>query len=471
MKWNSIVVKLGFSILLIVLAVLLPLSFIMNQIFTGFYFNNTQERINNLSERYATSISSLDKEEFLGMFETLGILTGQQILIVDDQGTIVANSGLPSLPEGQRIAEPSVALLKKRSTVQEMYTDSKIDKRFLSVGKPIFSGEEFIGGIFVLEPVEEMYQSVDMIEKAMILAGIGALFLAIGFIFIVSRKLSNPLLEMEKATRKIGKGDLQIRVEASSKDEIGSLAAAINDLAIELDRFRSNRREFFADISHELRTPITYLEGYANVLENELYQNEEEKKQYLKIIQQEANRMSKLVEDLFELSKLEEGRLPLNFEEVDVLEVTENVVFKMKIKAEEKGIKLELDRTIELPNIYADGFRMEQILINLVDNAIRYTETGKIRVHLTKEHKAIRISVTDTGGGIPVEDLQYVFDRFYRVEKSRSRELGGTGLGLAIVKQLVELQNGSIEVNSKVGEGTAFHLTFPVEKRDENEKG
>lgn len=307
MKWNSIVVKLGASILLLVLAILLPLGFIMNQIFSGFYFSKVQEQIDDLSSRYADSINSLDIQH-LKMFELLATMTDQEIIIVNDQGIVVANSGVPSLPKGEKINSDEFILLANNSIIQSEYYDKTNNRRYLSTGRPISSDNVFIGGIFVLASIEDMYQSVDMIEKSVILAGTGAIFLALGFTFILSRKLSNPLLEMEKATRKIAKGDLNTRVSKGTKDEIGSLATAINDLALELQRYRSNRREFFANISHELQTPITYLEGYANALANNLYQSEEEKTQYLQIIQQEASRMSKLVNDLFELLKWRKGR-------------------------------------------------------------------------------------------------------------------------------------------------------------------
>ncbi len=466
MKWNSIVVKLGASILFLVLAILLPLGFIMNQIFTGFYFNKVQEQINELSSRYASSITSLEEKDIIHMFELLATMTDQEIVIVNEQGIVVANSGLPSLPKGERINADDLSLLVSDALVQKEYYDKISKRRYLSVGRPIISQERFLGGIFVLVSVEDMYQSLEIIKKSVVLAGTGAVFLAFGFTFIVSRKLSNPLLEMEKATRKIAKGDLNTRISSSTKDEIGSLATAINDLAVELHRYRSNRREFFANISHELRTPITYLEGYANALENNLYRTEDEKRQYLQIIQQEAGRMSKLVQDLFELSKMEEGKLALHFEEIDLIEVVENALLKTKIKAQEKRLQLEFNKVYHLPAIYADGLRMEQIVINLIENAIRYTEKGTINIKLTSDPDRVKLTVEDTGIGIPNEDVPYLFERFYRVEKSRSREFGGSGLGLAIVKQLVELQNGTISVKSDVGKGTCFELTFPISKGD-----
>jgi signal transduction histidine kinase len=466
MTWNSIVIKLGASILTIILIVLLPLGFIMNQILSGFYYNNVHEELNDLSSRYANTITSVKDEDILRMFEILADMTDQEIIIVDEKGTVVGNSGFPSLPKGLGIQE-ELSKLENNSVVQKEFYDEQTDKRYLSVGQPIFTNQHFIGGIFVLASVEEMYQSIEMIKNSIILAGIGAIFLAIGFTFIVSRKLSNPLLEMEKATRKIAKGDLNTRVSVTSKDEIGSLSNAINDLAFELQRYRLNRREFFANISHELQTPITYLEGYANVVENKLYKTEEEKNQYLQIIQQEAKRMSSLVNDLFELSKLEEGKLHLQFEEIDLIEVVENAVSKTKIKAEQKELKINFSSAQQVPSIYADGLRMEQILINLIENAIRYTKKGSIIISLSRYSDKVMIRIKDTGIGIPSEDIPFLFERFYRVEKSRSREHGGTGLGLAIVKQLVERQNGNIQVKSEVGKGTSFELTFPIYKGEQ----
>ncbi|WP_019414670.1 ATP-binding protein [Paenisporosarcina sp. TG20] len=463
MKWNSIVVKLGTSILLLVLAILFPLGFVVNQLFSEFYFNKVQEQVDEASDRYANSINSLDEQQ-LEMFELLASVTEQEIVIVDEQGTVVANSGIPSLPKGGSIRSDELDELEKKLVIQSEYYDDIDNSRYLRTGKPIYSESQLIGGIFVLASVEDLYQSLGLIKRSITLAGIGAVFLALGFTYILSRKLSNPLLEMEKATRKIATGDLNTRVSSGSNDEIGSLATAVNDLAVELHRYRSNRREFLANISHELQTPITYLEGYANALENNLYQSEEEKKQYLQIIQLEASRMSKLVRDLFELAKMEEGKIALVFEEVDLVEVVENALLKTRMKAQAKEIQVEFNQSYDLPSIDADGVRMEQVLINLIENAIRYTENGQVKIQLTSFSDTIKVMVEDTGIGIPPEHIPFLFERFYRVEKSRSREFGGTGLGLAIVKQLVELQGGTITVNSKVGKGTCFELEFPVAK-------
>lgn len=463
MKWNSVVVKLGASILLLILVILLPLGFVVNQTFSNFYFNKVQEQVEEASERYANSIDSLDNQQ-LEVFELLASVTEQEIVIVNNQGAVVANSGVPSLSLGENLRSNEFDVLTNDSVIQSVYYDEDNNNRYMNIGRPIYSGNELIGGIFVMASIEDLYQSLNLIKKSIILAGVGAVFLALGLTFILSRKLSSPLIEMEKATRRIATGELDTRISNESKDEIGSLAAAINDLAIELHRYRSNRQEFLANISHELQTPITYLEGYSSALENELYRNEEEKKQYLQIIQQEASRMSTLVKDLFDLSKMEEGKIALVFEEVDLVEVVENAMLKTKMKAQEKGLQLNFTQSHDFPSIEADGLRMEQILINIIENAIRYTESGIVKVKLSSDLDTVKVQIEDSGIGIPQEDIPFLFERFYRVEKSRSREFGGTGLGLAIVKHLVELQGGTISVESQIGKGTCFELKFPVAK-------
>lgn len=466
MKWNSIVVKLGVSVLLLVLAILLPLGFIVNQIFSGFYFSKVQEEVEEASERYANSIDSLDEQQF-ELFELLALVTEQEIIIVDEQGVVVANSGIQNVLIGEAIRSEDFVVMTKNVDIRHEYNDDITNRRYLQVGKPIYSADEqVIGAIFVLASIEDLYQSLELIKRAIILAGVGAVFLALGLVFILSRKLSSPLLEMEEATRKIAAGDLNTRVTRGSMDEIGTLAAAINDLAVELHRYRSNRREFLANISHELQTPITYLEGYTSALRNRLYETEEEKEQYLQIIHLEARRMSKLVSDLFELSKMEDGKVALVFEEVNLVEVIENALLKTKIKAQAKGLHLEFNQPYDFPGINADGLRMEQIITNLLENAIRYTENGFIKIKLSTDFGVARAVIEDTGIGIPQEDIPFLFERFYRVEKSRSREFGGTGLGLAIVKQLVELQGGTITVESQIGKGTCFELAFPITRRE-----
>jgi signal transduction histidine kinase len=238
---------------------------------------------------------------------------------------------------------------------------------------------------------------------------------------------------------------------------------AINDLAKELQRYRDTRSEFFANISHELRTPITYLEGYADVLSQGLVEDEFEKKKYLDIISHEAKRLARLVHDLFELSKMEEGKIDLKLESIALSALIHQVVLKVELAIKEKGLEVI---ELVLPNcsIIGDGVRMEQIVLNLLDNAIRYTPTGSVVISLTEENKDILLCIEDSGIGIPEDELPYIFERFYRVEKSRSRQFGGTGLGLSIVKKLVELQGGTIAVSSSLGQGTRFEIRFPSQQ-------
>ncbi|UYG98090.1 sensor histidine kinase [Cytobacillus firmus] len=462
MRWNSITVKLGLAFILFFIVVIFPLGFSINKIFYGFFYNEVENQIDNLSTRYSRSITDIEDEQIINMFERLADLTDHEIFIVNKNGMVIANSGLPSIPKGSVINTPFWEPLKGTGTIKMEFKDSVTKKRYLSIGKPIIINEKFQGGIYVLAPTDNIYTSLDRVRNMLLLAGIGAIFLAVGFTFFLTRKLTTPLLEMEKATRDIAHGHLNTKVIVESKDEIGSLARAINYLAVELNHYQTNRREFFANISHELRTPLTYLGGYTKAIQEGLYQSEEEKSQYLSIIEKETNRMTKLVNDLFELSKMEEGKLDFHFEDIDLYEVVQSAILKTELKAKEKRIEILLEGEEGLPAVRLDGLRTEQIVINLLENAIRYTEYGSITVRLWREKQQIKLTIEDTGSGIPKEDLPYLFERFYRVEKSRSRATGGTGLGLSIVKSLVEFQKGKIYVKSVVGKGTTFVLAFPV---------
>lgn len=469
---NRIVLKLGGTIILLFLIVLLPVGFVVNQVFSSFYYNQVRTETSQLASQYATTIARSPTPMAVSMIEMMAGFSQVKMYIVDDRGVIIANANVPYVTKGSVIPQEEVIALSQGKSIDKEFTDPLRKDRYLVSGTSIRDNHGFYGGVYVVSSVEGINQSLEKVRGMLVISGIGAFFLALGFTYVLSKKLSSPLIQMEQATRKIAKGDLGIRVKAESKDEIGSLAQAINDLAFDLQKYRDSRREFFANISHELRTPMTYLKGYANVLKEKLYQTEEEKDQYLDIIYQESIRLTAMIEDLFELSKMEEGKIQLTLEWIDLSEIIESAVQKTRLQASEKGLVIQSRIQDDLPLVHGDRHRMAQIFINLLDNAIRYTSHGTISVKVWRNFDRIKIYVEDTGIGIPEEELPYIFDRFYRVEKSRSREFGGTGLGLAIVKNLVELQGGTIQVSSEKGKGTRFELTFPISSyTDKEEEG
>ncbi|GGF69053.1 hypothetical protein GCM10010912_12710 [Paenibacillus albidus] len=344
--------------------------------------------------------------------------------------------------------------------VSFLYKDPEGHRYFVN-GQPIKDRGKVRSALYVMSSAASMEQSLKGVRNILLLTGVGAFILAFGITWVIARILSRPLVQMQQATRRIAIGDLEHRLSITSKDELGFLAEAINDLAIDLQRYRDTRQEFFANISHELRTPITYLEGYAKVVRDGLYETEEEKQLYLDIIYQEAHRMEHLVDDLFELAKMEEGKISLTPVWVDFSALVQQAVRKMELKVNEKGIKLFVTLRGEPFQIQGEEKRLEQVILNILENAVRYTEQGQIHVQLSFTADSLLFSVEDTGIGIPEEELPFIFERFYRVEKSRSRQYGGTGLGLAIVNKLVQLHGGNIVFTSQVGVGTCCTVQFP----------
>lgn len=218
------------------------------------------------------------------------------------------------------------------------------------------------------------------------------------------------------------------------------------------------KKDFIVNVSHELRTPLTAIKGFVETLEGEVG---DKSQKYLEIIQRHTERLINIVKDLLILSELEEKEIKLEEEKVEVKSLLENIlkIFEQKIK--EKNLKAELMVEDDLPLIKGDAFKLEQLFMNIIDNAINYTEEGKITISIKKGDRNLSVEIQDTGIGIPEEHAPRIFERFYVVDKSRSRELGGTGLGLSIVKHIALLHGGKVEVESKVGQGTKFKVFLP----------
>jgi signal transduction histidine kinase len=266
------------------------------------------------------------------------------------------------------------------------------------------------------------------------------------------------------AVRRMEAGDLSQRVEITSRDEIGDLARAFNLMADGLARLEELRRQLVTDVAHELRTPLSNIRGYLEALQDGVVEPD---RRIVDSLHEETMLLNRLVDDLQELSLAEAGQLRLDRHPVALADVVDRAVEAVRPRAAAKGVELQVDLPEDLPLVDVDPRRIGQVLRNLLDNGLTHTGPGgEIGIAARASGQWVEVSVRDTGTGIAAEDLPYVFDRFYRADRSRSRATGGAGLGLAIVKQLVEAHGGRVEVESEVGRGTEFTFTVPLSHRE-----
>lgn len=298
-----------------------------------------------------------------------------------------------------------------------------------------------------------LYSLLAAALAAMIAAALTSLF--------VARRITNPLKRMLDATRRISAGHYIERVPVGRSDELGTLSESLNAMAATLEATEQRRREFIADVSHELRTPLSTLRGYMEGLMDGVVEPSEET---WALLYAEAERMRRLVDDLQQLSQAEAGQLTLRLESISVHGIANTATESMLPLFTEKGVELENAIAGDLPPVVADRDRLVQVLTNLLNNALRYTQAGgRVTLEAEARNGEVLFKVSDTGVGISSKHLPHVFERFYRVEKSRSREGGGSGVGLAISRALVETMGGGISVESAgPGKGATFCFTLPA---------
>ena len=282
---------------------------------------------------------------------------------------------------------------------------------------------------------------------------------AIGLSYWVSKRIMQPLVQMEQITQRFAAGHLEERVPENEIPELNRLADSFNRMAKDLEGVEQRRRTLVGDLTHELRTPLTVIEGYLEGLADGTIEPSADI--YQRLVK-ETVRLRRLVNDLQELSKAEAGYLPINSQPVPLRPLIVSLVQKFSDQLLDDSPELVVDCPEELPPAMADPERVEQILINLVGNALRYTPTGRVTIQAWVDLNYLWIAVSDTGQGIAPEDLPHVFERFWRADRSRDRNSGGTGIGLAISRRLVELQQGTIHAESELGKGSTFRFSLPI---------
>jgi len=298
--------------------------------------------------------------------------------------------------------------------------------------------------------------------EALAWAAGAAVVVAVLISLIFSRRILHPLQGMMQASQRIADGHYDERVTAEGVDELGQLATRFNQMAEKLERVEAMRRQLIGDVSHELRTPLTAIKGSMEGLMDGILPATDETYQQ---IHQEADRLNRLVDDLQELSRVEAGAYEMDLRPTQIAPLMETLAKRFHQQFEAKRVKLDLSLPADLPPILVDENRILQVLTNLTGNALQYTpEGGMVTVSAVRKNGSVLISVRDTGAGIAPEHLSHLFDRFYRVDKSRSRATGGgSGIGLTIAKFLVEAHGGVINVKSEgIGKGSEFSFTLPV---------
>ena len=383
---------------------------------------------------------------------------GRFVQVLDETGKRSSNIRNVDIPMSMETLER----VSKGETVFETVTVAKEKIRLVTL--PIFEKGRMVGIVQVGSPLEEIEEALRQLLLILLVAVPSVLILAVvGGLFLANKAL-RPVDEITNTARKIGSsGDLSQRIRLKRKvdDEIGRLAATFNEMIAKVENSFQQIKRFTADASHELKTPLTILRGEIEVGLKRLRTPEE----YQKILAsnlEEVKHMSRMVEDLLTLARADMGALELRKEVVDLGGLVKEVWEEVRLWAEDKGVELLFQEDGEA-RVMGDRGRLRQLALNLIDNAIKYTPSGgRVELRVVRDGDEVTFSVADTGEGIPAEDLQRIFERFYRVDKARSRQRGGTGLGLSICKWIAEAHGGRISAESELGRGSKFHVSLPL---------
>ncbi|PKH09970.1 MULTISPECIES: ATP-binding protein [Planomicrobium] len=588
--WNSVVGKLWITILLLVSFVLFIVTVLLLE-FLGNYHSQTVEE--TLNKEAATIARIFNEHGNLDISlniidDILGPETNAVIAEAPYESSYFLHDGMNgdeirerilNEPAFQKVFESDETVMKEM-LLPALSGEDRMES-YIVLASPLQTGQELHGTVFIYQSLEVMDRTAERTTNIVFLSAFIALLLTTFFAFFLSSRITSPLRKMREGAFELAKGNFDTRVKSTSKDEIGQLATAFNQMGGQLkhhlevisqekeqlssiltsmadavitfnqdktvllsnppaEKLHENwllkkaipegkplplelyhmldhvlhfeeeleeeleiegayyavsfsplysgdsvrgavavlhdmteqhkleklREDFISNVSHELRTPIAMLQGYSEALLDDVGATEEERREMTKIIYEESQRMGRLVTDLLNLARLESGHMRLYKEVVQLNNVIERMTLKFAQAAKENGIELSFDTDIDdWTAAEIDEDRIEQVMTNLIDNALRHTpEGGRVVVKAQQQNNFAKISVNDTGSGISEEDKAFVFERFYKADKARTLGKGGTGLGLAIASNIVKAHDGVIDVESEFGKGTSFFFLLPLKK-------
>jgi len=404
----------------------------------------------------------ISEKQLLSGYSIISATTGTEIFLVDGNGrTMICTEGDNCSHRTYTLAADIMQKVMSGKFIENGTLEGIYSSPFYTVGVPVEVNGTTFGAVFVSLPADELWNYVADLIDVFFLCAIIAIIISSIVIYFVTRRLIRPLREMVAATKSFSAGDFSVRVPVEGYDEIGQLASAFNNMASSLADLESVRRSFIANVSHELKTPMTTIGGFIDgILDGTV--PEEKRRQYLETVSEEVHRLSRMVKSMLNVARIESGESKIDPSVFDINEMVCRTLFSFEQRIEDKGLEVV---GLESDPIYveADADMINQVIYNLIDNAVKFVnEKGCISFTFKTENDRVFVAIRNTGDGIPQHEIPRLFDRFYKSDKSRSLDKSGYGLGLYIVQTIVNLHNGDLIVRSVEGEYAEFCFSVPA---------
>lgn len=446
--------------ILSILFVLIALNILFIALMRNYYYSNIKQMLINKS---ATAADFLNK--YAGHNQSAELLLKNyvedycfnekfEVQLLDLHGRVVVDSN--GIKQGI-YSEEDVSAISENQTAIRVFRDEKTKEHLMSVCSAIKIDYKVIGILRFLTSLEKIDMRLNYLTYISLMISSAVIFTLSLLSIFFTKSILDPIKEINIVAKKMAKGDFNIKIQRNYNDEIGQLADTLNYMSGEILKMQNLKNEFISSVSHELRTPLTSIKGWSETIAATSLDDADEIKAGLKIISKEVDRLSQMVDNLLDFSKLESRKLNLNFEWFDFNNIIEEIWCLYKTKARAKGLNWSIQLDSEIKNIYGDKCRFRQIVINILDNAIKFSKpNGNISIAVFKEEK-LKITIQDDGIGIPKDKIEKVKEKFYKIDGQKE----GSGLGLAICQELIHLHGWNLEIESSEGLGTKVIIEIP----------
>lgn len=462
----SIQQRLVGSYLAVILATVCILEVILITSVNYYYHYNVERALMNQAEISASFFQQYFSEEEVNeqaekLVRAFSQHTSAQVQILDAAGQIIQDSfGAQSGISFNKYADVQQASGGEAGTWRGV--DGDTNENIVAVSYPLQSKGKTVGIVRFISSLTGTIEAIRYVSGLIILAGVLVVLIVAILSLFLSRTITSSIRELTKAAEQMAEGNFSVRAKKYYRDELGTLADTMNAMASRISRNEQHKNEFISSVSHEIRTPLTNIKGWTVTLKADAAPDDALVTEGLDIIESETDRLAQLVDELLDFSKLDNGRLELVRSSVHVPELIQQIGVLMAPRAARLGIRLDIHADSNIPMIMADENRMRQVFINLLDNALKFTDTGgTIVVHAEVSHREVIIRIRDTGCGIVDEELKLVLQKFYKGKNSPT----GSGLGLSICQEIMRLHHGRLAIDSKPGVGTTVRIYLPINEQ------